>query len=112
MGGERESTIMFMDMLNVVGTPESDHYMKKTELAKRLRRTPRTLEHWMKLGILPYFKIGRSVLFRWPDVERHLQQRYGVTDRPQRVDNRRGHQARRSRTPQSQSANSTQPQAR
>ena len=37
-------------------------------LAPKLHRSPRTIQAWMKEGKLPYFKIGKSVLFRWGDV--------------------------------------------
>jgi hypothetical protein len=63
-------------------TPPSDGYMVKSELATRLRNTPRTVERWMRLGIIPYIKIGKgrraTVLFRWPDVEARLKAKFGV----------------------------------
>ena len=37
-------------------------------LAPKLRRSPRTIQAWMKAGKLPYLKVGKSVLFRWSDV--------------------------------------------
>ena|GEM_PF-5242754 len=37
----------------------------------RLRRTPKTGEAWMKRRRIPFLKIGRTVLFNWPDLERH-----------------------------------------
>lgn len=30
----------------------------------------------MRTGILPYFKVGRSVFFRLADIERHFEQQY------------------------------------
>lgn len=81
---------MLSESENLAGTPLSQQYMTKPELASRLRRTTRTVELWMKKGMLPYLKIGRSVLFRWPDVERQLHQRYEVINQPQRLDGRRG----------------------
>lgn len=32
----------------------------------------------MKEGRLPFIKIGRTVLFSWPDVLASLKERYGV----------------------------------
>ena len=32
----------------------------------------------MKRGILPYYKLGRSVVFKWSEVERHLQGNFRV----------------------------------
>jgi len=41
-------------------------------LAPKLRRSPRTVQAWMRAGKLPYLKIGKTVLFRWSDVLRAL----------------------------------------
>ena len=38
-------------------------FTTKLETAKLLRRTPRTLEIWMRDGRIPFIKIGRTVLF-------------------------------------------------
>ncbi len=46
----------------------SDSLDTKRELAARLRRSTRTVDDWMRKGKLPYIKIGKTVLFRWPDV--------------------------------------------
>jgi excisionase family DNA binding protein len=46
----------------------SDGLLTKEELAPKLRRSTRTVDSWMKAGRLPYLKIGRSVLFSWPQV--------------------------------------------
>jgi hypothetical protein len=51
--------------------------LTKTQLAMRLQKTPRCVDAWMRRGRLPYFKIGRSVLFRWTDVLESLN-RYRV----------------------------------
>lgn len=57
-------------------------FISKTEVATRLGMTPRTIEHWMQRGIIPYLKIGKgrraTVLFKWADVESHLKANYGV----------------------------------
>jgi excisionase family DNA binding protein len=42
--------------------------LTKPEVAIKLRRSRRTVDLWMRQGKLPYLKIGKSVLFRWPDV--------------------------------------------
>jgi excisionase family DNA binding protein len=41
-------------------------------LAPRLRRSPRTVQAWMREGKLPYMRVGKSVLFRWEDVLQKL----------------------------------------
>ena len=45
----------------------------KKELAARLHKSPRCIELWMKRRYLPYIKVGRSVLFSWPDVLKALE---------------------------------------
>jgi len=42
--------------------------LTKADLARRLHKSVRCLELWMHRGYVPYLKVGRSVLFRWPDV--------------------------------------------
>jgi excisionase family DNA binding protein len=39
--------------------------LDKPGLARRLNKSVRTVDAWMKRGRLPYIKVGRSVLFRW-----------------------------------------------
>jgi excisionase family DNA binding protein len=56
------------DIANNVG----DQLLTKSELAPRLKRSRRTLDLWMKQGKVPYYKLGKSVLFRWLDVVEQL----------------------------------------
>jgi excisionase family DNA binding protein len=51
---------------------EDFHYINKVEVARRLGKTVRTVDDYMRVGILPFYKVGRSVLFRWEDIERHF----------------------------------------
>jgi excisionase family DNA binding protein len=57
--------------VSLVRTP-TEIFIDKSEVAQRLQKTQRSIDNWMKLGILPYYKIGRSVLFKWSEVEAHL----------------------------------------
>jgi excisionase family DNA binding protein len=50
----------------------ADPVLTKRELAARLRVTVRTIDGWMKERYLPYLKIGRSVRFRWSEVDQQL----------------------------------------
>ena len=61
-------------MPNPEPKPAVEPFIKKPEVAKRLNKTLRTVTNWMHRGILPYYKIGRSVVFKWSDVESHLAQ--------------------------------------
>jgi excisionase family DNA binding protein len=56
-------------------------FIDKPEMARRLNKTIRTVDNWMQLGLLPYYKIGRSVVFKWSDVETHLAQTCRVARR-------------------------------
>jgi len=51
-----------------------EEFINKREVAKRLGKTLRTVDNWMHRGLLPYYKIGRSVNFRWIEVQSHLAQ--------------------------------------
>jgi hypothetical protein len=55
------------------GAASADELLTKRELASRLKKTPRCIELWMRRGYLPYFKIARSVYFRWTDVLTSLE---------------------------------------
>jgi excisionase family DNA binding protein len=57
---------------------QPEGYITKEEVAKRLKKTVRTVENWQRRGILPFIKAGRSVLFKWSDCEAHLQQNFRV----------------------------------
>ena len=69
-----------MNLVNEQGAVASgtDGYITKEEVAKRLKKTVRTIENWQARGIIPFIKVGRSVLFDWPDVQAHLQRNFRV----------------------------------
>ncbi len=48
-------------------------YIGKQELARRLGRTVRSVDTYMALGIVPYYKLGRTVAFRWSEVDEHIR---------------------------------------
>jgi excisionase family DNA binding protein len=50
----------------------TDDLLIKREVAAKLRRSVRTIDAWMHEGKLPYFKVGRTVRFRWSDVLKKL----------------------------------------
>ena len=52
--------------------PVAEEFINKAEVARRLGKTIRCIDNWMAKGLVPYFKIGRSVSFRWSDVVAHL----------------------------------------
>jgi excisionase family DNA binding protein len=54
--------------------PSFEGYIDKREVGKRLQIRPRTVDDWLKRGILPFYRIGRSVRLKWSEVEQHLRQ--------------------------------------
>lgn len=67
------------DMTTGQPSPPPEGFIGKAEVAQRLNKTLRTVDNWMQRGILPYYKIGRSVEFKWSEVEAHLAQTCRVT---------------------------------
>jgi excisionase family DNA binding protein len=75
-------------MTNEIQSPQSatvaveqDGFLTKKELALRLKITTRTIENWQRRGVLPFVKVGKVVLFHWPDVVEHLKANYRVCRR-------------------------------
>ena len=56
-------------------------YLTKLELAGLLQKTPRTIDAWMARGYLVYVKLGRTVLFHRPTIEKHLAERFTIGGR-------------------------------
>ena len=54
------------------GGSSFEPYINKAEVGRRLGIRPRTVDAWLKNGRLIFYKIGRSVRFRWSEVEAHL----------------------------------------
>jgi hypothetical protein len=48
-------------------------YIDKPETARRLVCGVRTLDDWMKRGIVPYYKVSKRVMFRWSEVQKALE---------------------------------------
>ena len=57
-------------------------FIGKAEVARRLGKTPRTVEVWSKKGYLPFVKVGRSCLYRWADIQARLLENHGVNCSP------------------------------
>jgi excisionase family DNA binding protein len=45
--------------------------MSRQQLAEHFGVSQRTIETWMEKDYLPYYKLGRKVLFKLTDVQRH-----------------------------------------
>ena len=47
--------------------------LTKQDIALLIRKTERTVEVWTRKGYIPAMKVGRSVLYNWPDVQAALK---------------------------------------
>ncbi len=55
-----------------------ESYIDKKECARRLGRTVRSVDTYMAKGIIPYFKLGKTVAFKWSEVDAHIMAHYRV----------------------------------
>ena len=55
-----------------------EDYITKEEVARRLRKPVRTVDAWMREGIVPFYKVKQAVRFRWSEVQAHWAARYQV----------------------------------
>lgn len=56
----------------------SGRLLSKREMAAHLRKSTRTLDEWMRLGLIPHLKISRTVLFDLDEVLAHLRRHHRV----------------------------------
>ena len=56
-------------------------FIGKAEVARRLGKKLRTIDNWMSRRLLPYYKIGRSVSFKWSEIEAALARTCRVNHR-------------------------------
>lgn len=68
-------------MAEIKPAAAEEGFITKPEVAKRLGKTLRTVDNWMSRGLLPYYKIGRSINFRLSEVQIHLAQTTRVSRR-------------------------------
>ena len=47
-------------------------YIDKREVARRMGRGVRAVESMMRRGMIPYYKLGYRVAFRWSEIQSHL----------------------------------------
>ena len=48
-------------------------FIAKPEVARRLNCGLRTLDTWMRRGIVPFYKVSKRVIFRWSEVQAVLE---------------------------------------
>ena len=59
-------------------TAKPKDFYKTSELAEKFRVKPVTIRRMVDRGELPYYTLGRSILFRHEDIEEFLQRCKGV----------------------------------
>ncbi|MCF7765974.1 MAG: helix-turn-helix domain-containing protein [Verrucomicrobia bacterium] len=74
----RCETVYGYHMLNQNIPYQTEPFIDKKQLARHLGCTPRTVESYMSAGLIPFFKIRRSVKYRLSDVVAHMEQHYRV----------------------------------
>jgi DNA-binding transcriptional regulator YiaG len=62
----------------------------KDEVARRLKKTARTVENWQRAGRIPVIKVGYTVLYLWSRVLRHLEKHFQVRRKISELRGRRG----------------------
>ena len=61
-----------------VGGPAFEGYIDKAECARRLGRTVRSVDTYMAKGVIPFYKLGKTVAFKWSEVDAHIRAHYRV----------------------------------
>jgi excisionase family DNA binding protein len=64
-----EATAMSESKTIEATTAIVEPYIDKRELARRLSIKLRTVESWMNRDWIPYYKMGKVVLFKWTEVD-------------------------------------------
>jgi len=59
-----------------VSSAPIEDYITKQEVARRLRKPVRTVDAWMREGIVPFYKVKHAVRFRWSEIQAHWAARY------------------------------------
>jgi excisionase family DNA binding protein len=49
-------------------------YVDKHEVARRMGCTTRTVDNMMRRRMIPFYKLGYRVAFRWSEIQNHLAQ--------------------------------------
>ena len=66
---------------NMAEASLSEPFIGKREVARRLGKTVRTVDNWMRRGMLPYYKCNRVIAFRWSEVQTHMRENFQVCRR-------------------------------
>jgi hypothetical protein len=59
-------------------TQDSLGMLTRQDLARQLRISTRTVDEWRQDKVIPCIKVGKIVLFYWPDVVSALREKYSI----------------------------------
>jgi len=59
-------------------TPDDRGMLTRRDLARQLHISVRTLHEWQQGNVIPRFKVGKVVLFYWPDVVSALREKHSL----------------------------------
>ena len=59
----------------------AEPFITKPEVAKRVGKSVRCVDDWIKRGWIPFYKVGRSVLFKWSEIEKSLTDTARISSR-------------------------------
>ena len=51
---------------------EVEKFIKRGVLAKRLGVSIRTIDNWAMTGVIPSYRLGRTRLFHWAEIEKMI----------------------------------------
>ncbi len=51
---------------------QEDDFLTQKQLAERLNKSVRTIQNWRSQGLLPFKRMGNSILFHWGSCKRAL----------------------------------------
>ena len=71
------------DALDPTSLNAGQQFMNKRQVARMFGATERTVESYMRRGILPFYRLGRTVRFDLGDIRSHLAQNFKVVGGPQ-----------------------------
>lgn len=67
---------MRMYMQDALSNTKTDEFLTKLDVAGLFKVTPRCVDQWMTAGILPYFKLGKTVRFSRESIQAHLNNKF------------------------------------
>jgi excisionase family DNA binding protein len=71
------------EALDPTSLEAEQQFINKRQVALMFGATERTIESYTARGILPFYRLGRTVRFHFDDIRNHLAENFKVVGRPQ-----------------------------